>query len=119
MVAAALSLAACAGPRTLVVHDVYFDAADDSPAAVDALVEGCHEYLADLPGIVHFSAGRRMEGRTGGVNDLDYDVSLHVWFEDEAAYDVYSDHPRHLAFIEAFRSNWGGVRVFDSDATGR
>jgi len=102
-----------------VVHDVYFELTDASPEAVQALVDGCHDYLAPLPGIVHFAAGARSPERQGGVNDVDYDVSLHVWFTDMAALEAYDTAEQHLAFIEAFRENWSGVRVFDSDTSGR
>ena len=102
-----------------VVHDVYFELNDASPEAVQALLDGCHEYLAPLPGIVHFAAGTRSPERQVGVNDVDYDVSLHVWFTDMAALEAYDTAEQHLAFIEAFRENWSGVRVFDSDTSGR
>ncbi len=83
------------------------------------MVDGCHEYLAPLPGIVHFAAGARSPGRQGGVNDVGYDVSLHVWFTDMAALEAYDTAEQHLAFIGAFRENWTSVRVFDSDTSGR
>ena len=114
-------LASCraSGGGEVVVHDVYFALTDDSPEATAELVDACHAYLADLPGVVRFAAGTREAERAGPVNDVDFDVSLHVWFEDAAAYAAYDTAPRHLEFVEAFRGNWASVRVFDSNARTR
>ena len=48
------------------------------------------------------------------VNDLNFDVSLHLVFASKAAHDKYQDHPRHLKFVEENKENWEKVRVFDS-----
>ena len=129
--AALTSCLACQAPRTsngvgenraqasFVVHDVYFELRDDSKEEVDRLVAGCFDYLHHLPGIAHFAAGRRDNDRTGEVNDSSFDVSLHVWFENQDAYTIYETHPDHLEFIDAFRENWASVRVFDSVVGGR
>jgi len=101
------------------VHDVYFTLTDSSPQAAATLVDACHEYLGDLPGIVKFAAGTRDESADRDVNDLEFDVSLHVWFDSPAAYASYGTAPKHLEFIEVFSGNWAGVRVFDSNASGR
>jgi hypothetical protein len=45
------------------------------------------------------------------VNDLGYDVSLHVFFVDQAAHDAYQTDPRHLALIERYAEAWESVRV--------
>lgn len=118
LLALAASCQSTGEPTALVVHDVYFDLNDASPEAVQELVDGCHDYLGELPGIAHFAAGARVAEREGPVNDLDFDVSLHVWFTDHASYESYDTDPQHLEFIETFRENWAGVRVFDSDVTG-
>jgi hypothetical protein len=96
-----------------LAHDVYFDLVDDSPAACDVLVEACWE-LADLEGIRFFASGTRAKSIDHGVNDLGYDVSLHVFFIDEAAYDAYLIHPKHLKLVEDHLKSWASVRVFDS-----
>ncbi|HEX5050287.1 MAG TPA: Dabb family protein [Planctomycetota bacterium] len=97
-----------------LVHDVYFQLQDASPAAKAALVAECYRRLAAIPGVVRLVAGTRDPELVRDVNDRDYDVSLHVWFRDRAAHDAYQTAPAHLAFIEANRSGWKKVRVFDS-----
>ena len=37
------------------------------------------------------------------VNDRDFDVALHVVYEDKSAHDVYQDAPLHKIFIEENR----------------
>ena len=116
-----LGLSACRAPgaaQPLVVHDVYFTLEDDSDERVSELVEACHEWLGELPGIAFFAAGSRDLAHTGDVNDKEFDVSLHVWFESPEAYASYGEDPKHLDFIDAFKANWSGVQVFDSTATG-
>lgn len=121
---APLLLVACAstgGPApggSMVSHDVYFSLRDRSPEAVARLVEACHERLGALPGIVFFTAGGREAGLERDVNDVEFDVALHVVFGDRASHDAYQEAPEHLRFIEENRENWASVRVFDSRVTG-
>lgn len=100
-------------------HDVYFSLKDASPAACQKLVADCHARLARIDGVVYFAAGTRDVELTRDVNDQGYDVSLHVFFATRAAHDAYQTAPEHVAFIEANKDNWQGVRVFDSDLTQR
>lgn len=97
-----------------LVHQVFFTLRDDTDEARGALVEACYSSLSELPGIRYFSAGVRDEGIDGSANDRDFDVSLVVVFEDRGAHDRYLADPAHVAFVEAQRSNWQVVRVFDS-----
>jgi hypothetical protein len=48
------------------------------------------------------------------VNDRDFDVALHVVFENKVAHDQYQTHERHVKFIEDNKDTWAKVRVFDS-----
>ena len=113
-------LAACAAqPNPMssnarLVHDVYFSLQDSSPAACQKLVDACYERLAGIDGVVGFAAGTREGELTRDVNDQDYHVSLHVWFDSRASHDAYQDAAPHLQFIEENKDNWSGVRVFDS-----
>jgi len=66
---------------------------------------------------VAFAAGVLAEDLSREVNDRNFDVSLHVVFENKAAHDKYQTHPRHLKFIEENKENWDKVRVFDSYLT--
>ncbi len=98
----------------MLSHDVYFTLHDDSPEAIERLVEGCHKYLKDHKGVEYFSAGTLGVEFSRPVNDRMFDVVLHVVFTDKAAHDAYQVDPVHNRFIEEFNSNWKQVRVFDA-----
>jgi hypothetical protein len=98
----------------LVCHDVYFSLKDNSAVAKQKLVNACKKYLANHPGTVFFSAGVLAEDFNRDVNDRDFDVALHIVFQDKAAHDRYQDAERHKQFIAENRDNWKKVRIFDS-----
>lgn len=98
----------------MLAHIVYFTLNDASDAACDQLVDACHKYLKDHPGVEFFAAGRLGEEFSREVNDKGYDVSLHVYFTDKAAHDAYQTVEDHLTFIAENKANWKKVRVFDS-----
>ena len=98
----------------LLAHDVYFKLKDASDAEKQKLVAACKKYLAKHPGTVFFSAGTRAAEFNREVNDQDFDVALHIYFESKAAHDKYQDDPRHIQFINENKDGWAKVRVFDS-----
>lgn len=100
----------------MLVHDVYFTLIDDSAEEQQKLVDACHHYLKDIPGIHFFAAGHRVDDLDRDVNDQSFHVGLHVVFEDRPAHDVYQTHEQHLAFIQESKPNWKQVRVFDTTA---
>jgi hypothetical protein len=104
-------------PATLLAHNVFFALHDASPAARQKLVDSCHKLLAHHPGIAYFACGTRAEELKREVNDLAFDVGLHIVFTDQAAHDRYQDAPDHHAFVAANKANWKQVRVFDSIVT--
>ena len=108
-----------AGPGLALAHDVYFTLHDASPEARQKLVDACSSYLSGHPGTVFFAVGPRAGEMHREVNDAAFDVSLHVYFADQAAHDAYQEHPRHGTFIEEMSGNWKAVRVFDSWVAGR
>jgi hypothetical protein len=103
---------AAAGPK--IGHMVYFTLADSTAAEKKKLVEACKKYLDGHEGTVYFGAGVLATEFDRPVNDRDWDVALHLVFENKAAHDKYQDHPRHLKFIEENKAGWKKVRVFDS-----
>lgn len=98
-----------------LAHIVYFRLHDRSATAVNALVDGCKQYLKNHPGVTFFAVGTLNPDLARAVNDRDYDVSLHVYFDGREAHDVYQTAADHLKFIAEFKDNWAQVRVFDSD----
>jgi Stress responsive A/B Barrel Domain len=114
---AALCLAAPsvrAETAAVLAHDVYFSLNDASPKARAELVAACKKYLTGHEGVVYFSVGTLAAEMDRPVNDRDFDVALHVYFEDRAAHDRYQEAPRHKQFIDEQQKNWKKVRVFDS-----
>jgi hypothetical protein len=97
-----------------LAHIVFFTLIDASSEARAKLTASCHEYLSGHDGVLYFSVGTLAPGLKREVNVRDYDVALHVIFENLAAHDRYQVHPRHLRFMEENRPNWKQVRVFDS-----
>jgi heme-degrading monooxygenase HmoA len=77
-------------------------------------VDACQTYLSGHDGTLFFAAGTRATEMKRDVNETGFDVSLHVFFESEAAHAAYQEHPRHKEFIEKMNANWKTVRVFDS-----
>ena len=96
-------------------HMVYFTLKDNSPAAIQKLIESARKYLAGHPGTVFFAVGTLVPDLKREVNDREFDVALQVVFLSRAAHDAYQVHPRHVQFIEENRPNWAKVRVFDAD----
>ena len=112
--AACLTATTTHGDEPMLAHNVFFSLKDDSSKARQTLVDGCKQYLSKHPGTVFFAAGVLAEDLQREVNDRDFDVALHVVFEDRAAHDKYQEADEHHKFIEEFKDNWEKVRVFDA-----
>jgi hypothetical protein len=102
------------GTGPLLVHNVYFALKDNSPSAREQMLAACRKYLTNHPGTVFFTCGTLAEELKREVNVRDFDIGLHIVFENQAAHDRYQDHPLHHQFIRENRENWQKVRVFDS-----
>jgi hypothetical protein len=102
----------------MLSHDVYFTLKDKSPHAVQALVAACKKHLTGHPGTVFFAAGTLEPELARPVNDRDFDVALHIVFQDRAAHDAYQNAPRHHQFVAEQKDAWAKVRVFDSIVAG-
>ena len=100
----------------MLAHNVYFSLKDNSPGGRQKLIAACNKYLSKHPGTVYFAAGTLAEDLKRPVNDQDFDVALHLVFEDQAAHDRYQESARHEQFIAENQANWKKVRVFDSVA---
>jgi len=98
----------------LLAHNVYFTLNNNSPAARANLLAACRKYLTGHPGTVLFACGTLEDGLRRPVNDLEFDVGLHIVFENKAAHDVYQVSSRHVQFVEENKPAWKKVRVFDS-----
>ncbi len=98
----------------MLAHNVYFSLHDGSVVARNKLVAACKKYLTGHPGAVSFAVGVVCAELNRPVNDLDYDVALHMVFQSMADHDSYQIAPRHETFVEENKAGWKKVRVFDS-----
>jgi hypothetical protein len=98
----------------MLAHNVYFSLKDNSSLAKEKLLAACKEYLTGHPGTAFFACGTLAQELRREVNDRDFDVALHVIFQDQAAHDRYQTDTHHQQFIAENKVNWKKVRVFDS-----
>lgn len=98
----------------MLAHNVYFSLKDPSAATIQRLVAACKKHLTEHPGTVFFACGSLASELNREVNDRDFDVALHIIFDNQAAHDRYQDSARHVQFVEENKSLWKRARVFDS-----
>ncbi len=98
----------------MLSHNVFFTLKDRTPSARSALVKSCQRHLTGHPGIVFFACGTREEGLARAVNDLEFDVALHIVFATKGDHDAYQVAPRHNQFVSENHETWAKVRVFDA-----
>ena len=97
-----------------LAHMVFFTLKDHSKESRDRFVASCQKHLGGHKGTASFSVGIIAEDVEEPVSVRDFDVALHVVFEDKASRDVYLEHPRHKQFVEENKASFAKVRVFDS-----
>ena len=98
-----------------IAHMVFFKLKEQTPNAREKLVAACDKLVGGMTGIAYYSAGVIGENFEPAVSVRDFDVALHLVFEDKAAHAKYLPHPQHKAFIEEQKATFAGVRVFDSE----
>lgn len=98
----------------MLAHMVYFTLNEPTEENADSLVQACHTYLKNHPGVVFFAAGKLAGELNRPVNDHAFEVSLHVVFDSIESHDTYQTHEHHLRFIDENKAGWKQVRVFDS-----
>lgn len=99
----------------MIAHNVYFSLHDPSAESKTKLITSARTHLTGHAGVLFFAVGERADEFSRPVNDLDYDVALHIVFADKASHDIYQEAPRHHKFIEESKDGWAKVRVFDSN----
>lgn len=103
------------GPR--LAHMVFFTLKDHSTGSREKFVASCHKYLADHEGTVFYAVGTIAEDVVEGPSVRDFDVALHLVFQDKAAEAKYLKDPRHTRFVDENKALFEKVRVFDSYLT--
>jgi hypothetical protein len=102
-----------AEPR--LAHMVFFTLKDHSEGAREKFVASCQKYLGNHEGTISFSVGTIAEDvEEAGVSVRDFDVALHLVFENKAAKAKYLEHPNHHKFVDENKASFAKVRVFDS-----
>ncbi len=119
VVAIALPALALAGrtvvkPEPQLAHMVFFTLKDHSAEARQEFIASCKKYLTGHDGTVSISFGTIAEDVVEAPSVRDFDVALHVIFENKQANADYQKHPRHVAFVEENKAKFAKVRVFDS-----
>lgn len=99
--------------HTPFAHVVFFRLKDRSQSSRIDFTKQCHQYLTGHPGTLYFSAAIQSDNDRP-VNDRDFDVALHLIFENRQAHDDYQIAERHDQFIQENSEKWESVRVFDS-----
>ena len=97
-----------------LAHNVFFTLHDHSEAARARLIQSCRTYLTNHPGILFFACGELADDLRRDVNDLTFDVGLHIVFTDKRAHDAYQEAASIC--VLSTKTRWAGsrVRVFDS-----
>ena len=99
-----------------LAHMVFFALKDHSKESREKFIASCEKYLSEHEGTVYFSVGTIAEDKDveEPVSVKDFDVALHVVFENKAAKAKYLASERHKQFVDENRESFAGVRVFDS-----
>ena len=93
-------------------HIVIFWTDPAEANATDEVVASAKKYLASIPGVTKFHAGKMARSHRAVV-DQSYQVGLNIQFETKQAQDDYQGHPQHLEFIKKCDSLWTKVVVYD------
>jgi hypothetical protein len=99
-----------------LAHMVFFALKDRSKESRERFIASCEKFLSDHDGTIYFSVGTIAEDKDveEPVSVKDFDVALHVVFENKAAKASYLASDRHKKFVDENRESFAGVRVFDS-----
>ena len=97
-----------------LAHSVIFTLKDPSAKSREDFVGICDTYLTSHKGAVSYACGTIAEDVKEGSSDREFDVALHVVFENKGALAEYLKSERHDKFVAAIKDKLAKVRVFDS-----
>ena len=80
-------------------HVVIFWTDPANPKAPDELIQGAHQFLKPIPGVLQFHIGKMAHSHRPVV-DQSYQVALNLIFPDKKTQDDYQTHPLHVQFVE-------------------
>lgn len=104
-----------AASEKAIAHDLYFSLKDDSPEGRAELIAEARRCLAPHPGIAYFSTGELKDDLKGAFVDRDFDVVVHMVFENRQALAKYARTKLHGEFIAKQFATFKSVRIFDAE----
>jgi len=97
-----------------ILHSVFFYFKTEvSPDTIEAQCVAILGDLSKIGAVKQIWAGGP-EGIERDVVDNSYGTSLHMIFDDRNALHQYQSDPIHLEFLAKFKSNWTGIKVYDT-----
>jgi hypothetical protein len=97
-----------------IAHAVFFTLADKSPEGQAKFIEAVKTLNTPPASYRFFTTGERITSLDRDVNDKEFDVALFIVFPDRKGLDDYGPAAYHQKFVEANKTKWKSVRVFDS-----
>lgn len=102
------------GANRPFAHMFFFQLTDTAPDLVDHFIHLCVKYLSGHPGQHHFSVGTRALEMNRNVNATNFEVSVHMIFDNIAAFNAYSSTAAHERFITESAGMASDRIVYDS-----
>ncbi len=98
----------------MLVHTVYFWLKPELTAAQRADFRRGVESLGGIKAVAKCYVGTPAPTEKRPIIDDTYSVALTVICQDVAAHDAYQVDPIHQAFINAFKTFWNRVQIYDA-----
>src|SRR6186713_957745 len=85
----------------MLMHSTYFNLGPNNTVDVaGAYMAEALQYLSTSPGLIAFFIGKRAGDMKRPENDLNFDISMHQIFRDEAAFNLYNaNDTSHNQFV--------------------
>ncbi len=98
----------------MLVHTVYFWLKPELTPAQRADFRRGVESLGGIKSVEKIYVGTPAATQKRPIIDDSYSVALTVICKDVAAHDAYQIDPIHLAFIDACKTFWTRVQIYDA-----
>ncbi len=98
----------------MLVHTVYFWLKPELTDSERAEFRKGVESLGTIPSVSAVYVGTPAATTPRPVIDRSYSVALTVICKDVAAHDAYQVDPIHERFINAFKTYWSKVQIYDA-----
>ncbi|MBL9190358.1 MAG: Dabb family protein [Opitutaceae bacterium] len=99
----------------MLVHTVYFWLKPELTAAQRADFRKGVESLGKIKSVEKIYVGAPAKTVKRPIIEDSYSVALTVVCRDIAAHDAYQIDPIHLEFVNAFKTFWNKVQIYDAE----